>query len=71
MNLKRMVALGVYYVVYFYIFYILCLTLKEYFNHSIWKEALSLTTIWFVVLKPLMGYIEDRIINYTNMNENE
>lgn len=61
MNIKKIVAYGVYYVVYFSIFYILCLTLKQFFNSSIWKEALTLTIIWFVAMRPLMDYIETKI----------
>lgn len=67
MNAKRIIAYGLYYVVYFYVFYILCLTLKEYFNSSIWKEALSLTTIWLLVLKPFMSYLENKIQKYTEI----
>lgn len=64
MNIKRIIAYGVYYGVYFSAFYMLCLTLKHYFNSSIWKEALTLTIIWFVAIRPLMDYIETKIDKY-------
>ncbi len=61
MNIKRMLAYGFYYAVYFSTFYMLCLTLKQFFSSSIWKEALTLTIIWFVAIRPLMNYIETKI----------
>lgn len=65
MNIKRMMVYGVYYCLYLTGFYLLCIHLKEYFNSSVWKEAASLIALWFVVIRPAMNYIENKIDKHT------
>lgn len=66
MNIKRIIAYGVYYVIYVVSFYLLCIELKEYFESSILKEAMVLIVLWFVVIHPAMNYIENKIDKYTS-----
>jgi hypothetical protein len=61
MNIKRILAYGLYYALYVVGFYLLCIQLRDYFDSSIWKECLTLIVLWFISIHPTMNYIERKI----------
>lgn len=61
MNVKRIMAYGVYYVAFWNVFIVMSIKLLDYFEGYNWKSVATINFLTFVFIIPIMNCIEKKI----------